>query len=761
MWRLMTALFNVLGIEMEEINYSESELGTNLNELSHEIIRELYIAAKKVSVYSASHPLTLKAVGRPFFLLGKVFRFKKYFHLHVSSGNLYALNIKMRPSVFVEQILEYMMFLDIKDILFESTASVPQLTSFLDRFVRRLPTVDSQNLMEIYLEKNKIATVRVNSELGFMLFEKGRKFQGDVRADFSVRQIVGTILGDDFERLSDMLTYEGLDSEHYQNRFNHDYHPRLARYIIPEKISLQSTEHLTSLISERLDEAFKKGLMATPDSAPTEEIVRLQGYVLALNYHPDREIILNNLHLDLGRRGVPKDIYSEMFPQTSILKMETSEKIDQFLDADFSSTSNSESPAEFETYFGRLLRTGQQGKAKSVISRLMEYLASDNLDLRRHALSHLRTVLSSYRQLTGAFLLDHIIGKIDEYVVLGKETYEFADLAWEVSQICLAEKKYESLAGLCTILSKRCQQTVGVHTYDSFAVRKALADLNRREILNQLMWELVEGQNTSFPHIKSILVAIGSEEVAFALSSIISHQSRQVRQFVLKILAEMGKAAVRVFTRIMEDNANFEREPDKKELPDARWYVVRNSIFVLGALNDKDGCAALRNRISDSDTRVRREIISALEKIGGDEAIDLLMILAEDSDREIREAAIITIGLVGTAEIVPELIDLALRRNSEIVKIIGVLGKLGGVPARKFLSNVLIDSQMQSTFTSNRSSREELRLATIKALGKIGDKESLETIKGFTDNLSASQKIFFGGSKLEKAADDILNRPDK
>ena len=74
----------------------------------------------------------------------------------------------------------------------------------------------------------------------------------------------------------------------------------------------------------------------------------------------------------------------------------------------------------------------------------------------------------------------------------------------------------------------------------------------------------------------------------------------------------------------------FARDPQRHELPDDKWYVVRNSIFVLGSLRDPGGVAALRARIDDHDIRVRREIVSALEKIGGDEALDCLTLMADD-----------------------------------------------------------------------------------------------------------------------------------
>jgi hypothetical protein len=715
----MTALFSALEINMEEQVYTEGELNTNLNELAHEIIRELYIAAKKVAVYSISHPLSQKAVGRPFILMDRVFKFKRYFNLHISSGQLYALNIRMRPSIFTEQIIEYMQILDIKDILFEYGLSVNQLVMFLERFVKRLPGTDYQNLMSVHLERNKIDRIHVNSSQGQTLFDRARKFHGQNPGDFSVRNIVSLIIGDDFERLADILADENRDFEQYLLRYGHDYYLHLAKYLVPEKIASIPAEQLANLLADRLNQAVKPAA----DSEATKNATsgEMRHLIAALNYHPDREEIIERFNSHLSSQKQSRELIAELLPPTSAIRIESSEKIDLFLGSIFSDQPNTLPISDFSGHFERLLRTGQQGKAKAIIHLLMEHLAGNNLDFRRNALALLDLALGMYSHLSGPLLIEYMISQIDGYITSNRETFEFSELIWKIAQICLADKRNDYLSSLCDTLRKKCHRSGEIASYDSFAVKKALTELNRREVINQLLWELIEGQHGDFHYIKNIFTTIGSEEVAFALSTIISHESRQVRQSVLKILSELGKSSLNVFTRIMEDNANFEREENRRELPDAKWYVVRNSIFVLGALRDPDGCRPLRTRLTDSDTRVRSAVVSALERIGGEEAADLLMMMAEDPDREIREAAIIALGFVGRPDITPELIDLSFRRNSEIIKIIGTLAKLGGEETRKFLFSLLTDAEMQSRLTSNRSSRD-------------------------------------GGSKLNRAAKDILDR---
>ncbi|UCD17801.1 MAG: HEAT repeat domain-containing protein [Candidatus Zixiibacteriota bacterium] len=731
---------------MNDLTYTESDLNTNLNELVHEMVRELYIAAKKVSIYSVSHPISQKAIGRPFMLMEKVFRFKKYINLHISSGHLYALNIRTRPSIFTEQIMDYMHVLDIHDILFMRGMTANHLSVFLDRFVKRLRTGDYRNLMSTHLETNRIDTILINEELGNELFECGHRFQADVIRDFSVRGIIGSLLDPDFEQLATLISQQDEPQEEYIARYHHDYYPQLVAFLVPEKIGMIASDEVITLIVDRL---------SSSGSSSSESCRQL---ITGLNYHPRCDEILRRLDEIALEGSIDREAFTAAMPVTSKIRIASAEQIDQYLDETFNTDPSFQHLGDFQDHFGRLLRTGQQGKAQVVVNLVLEHLAGPNLDFRQRALVLLKEAINTYQTIGSITLLDQLNAGICDYIRDGRETFEFSDLIWDMAKACIADRQYEILASLCTVLSSKRQQMDGIWSYESVAVKKAIEELDRREVIARLVGELIDGNPAHSQYLKDIMTAIGSEEMAVALSGIISHESRNVRQQVLKILSGLGKASLTVFNRFMIDNSNFEREENRRELPDEKWYQVRNAIFVLGALQDPEACRSLRHRLSDPDTRIRRAIVSALEKIGGEEATDLLLVMADDSDGEIRESAIIALGLVGTPEIVPELIALTGKQRGEIIRIITALGKLGGENARTFLSRLLNDPHLQSELTSSRSSREELKLATLKALGRIGDSKSIQTIKEFAQSNSGAQKLFFSGSKLNKVAEDILGR---
>ncbi len=737
---------------MHSFDFSEKDLNTNLSELALEIVREFFVASKKVSVYSYAHPLSGKAIGRLFFQMEKLFRFKKYVNIHVESGHLFVLNLELKPSVFSDQIIEYMQLLDVKNILFGSDMSMKQLSLFLDKFVRRIPTGIYQDMMQEYLNKNNIDTIEINSERGFLLFEKGVKYRADVIGDFSVRNILNQTLGQDPDSLAKMISFAESDVDTFIDKFGLDFYPPLISYFIPEKISLIDSEKLLKIINERIGSLADKN----QDESDNHRLSDLKTLLNALSLHPERDNIFNQIESNIAYNKISKDIYSEVVPKTSVIRVESSEKINDFLYTVF----NPELPGYelniFEDLFGRLIRTGQKNRARSVINILVSHLAGQHFELRERALFLLRIVLDSHKQSNADFLLDHSIEKIDNYLVDELETFEFSDLIWAVAKRCLAVNDFNRLSALCDCLARKITHTDGIRSFESVAVKKSIEELDRPEVIKRLVDELTKEDKQIALYLKNIFVTIASDGVAYSLASIISHDSRQVRMNILKILSEMGKPALKVCGDILKDETYFIRSSDKRELPDDKWFIVRNAIFVLGSLGDSEGCLSLRLRIAEDDTRVRLSIISALEKIADESAADLLMIMSDDTDCEIREAAIIALGLTKQTDITPELINLANKRNTEILVIISALGKLGGVETKKFLTALLEDNDLLSQYTSNKSSRDDIKVAIIKALGRIGDSESIKTVKEYKNSISSTQKIFFGGSKINKAIDEIL-----
>ena len=730
---------------------NESTLATSLNELAHGFIRELAMACRKVSIYGSDHPVGMKAIDKPFFALDEIFRFLNHVNLNLHGGLLYVLNIRLKPSLFTDEIVRYMQILETEAVLFNRRLTMTEFAGFIDRLVKRVDLSSHENLLSTYLEKKNITTIEVNSESAFKFFESQKKYRGDIHYDFSVKNIALQQLGDSLMTLAD-INHRGQTA---LDERSIDFTLGIIEYLLPEKFATLPSEEITGTLT---DLARQLNSLPDDDKMKASLLDSYQSLYSLVDYHPQRDDIIAELERYLSTNKLPVEATKELSTPVGAIRVASSEQIDKLLQRLFLPENHEYDTDEYRQAFQRLLKTGQRAKATDIMLDLLQSLISPDGGVHQRALQLLLCSIAPMDLVADAQVFEATVDRAIADLAQRKETFAYSEVLRALLEKSLVSRRFDLMDRLAGAMAQRRQYEGDVAVYDSMAVKKAFESLNRREVVEALVDDMIRADHETSRHIRKVLISIGSEEVAVELSSIISHPIRQVRQQSLKVLAELGKASLKVFAGILMDDDMFEREKGRHELPDSKWYVIRNSIFVLGSLRDTEGVTALRLRLNDSDVRVRREIISALEKIGGEDACDLLILMADDPVKEIRESAVIAVGLIGTPEIALQLFDLARRNPSVAVRTVSALGKIGGEEARIYLIGLLEDDKELSRMISGQVPKEELRVAAVKSLGNIGDKKSIAALMGYKDNLPATQKIFFKNSPVNKAIAEILSR---
>ena len=715
--------------------------------MAHSLVRELAMACKKVAIYGSHHPLAATALERPFLLVTGIGRFRTHISFNLQQGHLYVMGIRMKESIFTGEIIQSMQVQDIGVILIDRMLSMAEFTVFVDRLVKRIDTSDQKNLLSTYLHEQKIASIEVNSETGFALFEKSKQYRGDVDGDFSVRRLALDAMG---ESLPFLARINAVDDNQLQE-CGINFDPEVVRYLLPERIASLPYQS----IREELVEKTSGDSASDDSSADADKSAQIAGMARLADYHPDRQLILENLQD--ARISSPTNAAGSA-PLSASSVHSQPDAVSDVLAAAFDQNNDIDPTDEFQDVFQRLLKTGQRGMAIEVVHQLMDRLISTEASDRTTALKLLLICIDQLSILRDSSVVIDVVDRIVACITQGIETYEYSEFIWRLLEKLMLGRHYELMARLTVGLAIRRRIKDTVTIYDSIAVKKVFSELSRPEIVKTLIDELITSSRQEVAHIRDVLIAAGSEEVALDLSRIISHPVRQVRQQALRILAELGKASLKVCSRILMDDSMFARETNRHELPDSQWYVLRNAIFVLGSLKDEAAIIPLRLRINDQDIRVRREIIRSLEKIGDEDACDLLIMMATDQEREIAEAAAIAIGAIGSEEIVPLVIDVIRRSPRVATKAINSLGKIGGEEATRFLALLLDDSEEFSAVQGGQVAKEDLHLAVIKALGQIGDDLAVGKVREFKENLSATQKIFFKNSPVNKEITTILSR---
>lgn len=732
-----------------KLNQCEENLKIDLNELSSQIVHDFYVLCRKAVVYSTTHPITVKAIEKPFLSLQKFFAFKYYFSLYLTGGKLFANNILMTDTSVVEFLKDNMQDAEVKSILIGTSVSADDLLKFVGRLSEKHPTTSPDYHVDEFLSSRKIDSILVNHKLATKMFETGLRYKSNIREDFSVRRIVANYFSGEIDQAITFLSGSFKNTHEQAEATGIDYHPDIISFILPEKFAQLQPAELIDAANNIFDE------IGVTDSSATDQLAR---FIQAFDYHPKRDMLLQAIQHKLKDLGI--DISDKQYASKNASgpNPETIGEIDRIKGAILAD--NEYDPEKYNVFydaFMRLLRTRQTGKIASLAEDLVEYLAADEVNRRRHAIYLISNIIKSAINYGDHELLDVIIRKLQYLFTRGQETFEFSEITVELIRSMLALRRYEPVAGFLKVIRSGRKEKNGITVYDSITLKKIFDDLDNRELIQRIVQDLQIKGNNQFQFIREILISLHSEEAAFQLAEIVAHPDRTIRKKSLKILSELGKPAVRIFSEILRDEANFYRPEDCYELPDKKWFLVRNAIFVLGNLADPEACDALRLRLSDSDTRVRRELVRALEKIPGDDSADLLMIMCEDVDAAVREAAIIALGIMKRNDMTPFFIDLLQRQKTDIGRIINAMALTGSEDARKYLATLVENKQQLKELSSGKASVDDIYSYIIKALDKLGDDESLNRIHN-TMKAEKGSHSQTGEFSLGKTAKVILNK---
>jgi len=252
------------------------------------------------------------------------------------------------------------------------------------------------------------------------------------------------------------------------------------------------------------------------------------------------------------------------------------------------------------------------------------------------------------------------------------------------------------------------------------------ADRTLTQLLNErLVFELVDALSSNKlpkPHLKQIAALLIKLEIRVApylLKRLSQEENAQTRRNLTLILGQMGGPILDLL---------------QESLTDSRWFVVRNTVSVLGDMRQKAALPLLKPVLKHQDVRVKRTLIRALAMIGGGEAVPLLLKLVSDKNLTLRRPAILALGALKREEAVSPLLKIVthldiLGRDTGIkldaIRALAIIGSTSAVPTLLNLAkrpNLL-----------RRASLEAQRVAALSALGQLGTPDLTPTLERLKD----------------------------
>jgi HEAT repeat protein len=203
-------------------------------------------------------------------------------------------------------------------------------------------------------------------------------------------------------------------------------------------------------------------------------------------------------------------------------------------------------------------------------------------------------------------------------------------------------------------------------------VMLAIHRISNHAILQELVGRLGRSrQEEERGALRSLLLHLGAEAVTPLVRELTAATDLSARRAFRDTLVALDQVGVPLLEDMMGDE---------------RWFVVRNMVGILGEIRSADAVDHFSRTINHSDARVRRETVLALGKVGGEEAVPLLVKALSDGEANLRSAAAMMLGLTKhPAAITPLLarlpVETDLEALQETIRALGRIGDPRSVPA--------------------------------------------------------------------------------
>jgi len=215
--------------------------------------------------------------------------------------------------------------------------------------------------------------------------------------------------------------------------------------------------------------------------------------------------------------------------------------------------------------------------------------------------------------------------------------------------------------------------------------------------------------------IQTYLLLLNKNAIPVLLTILRELEDRKMRRFLCNILSIIGKQDIEAFASGIHDD---------------RWYLVRNTLMILGMIKDPAAIKYIEGALHHPELRVKKEAVRALESIGSEQIKGPLMTALNDNDPGVRTGALKVLRRFGDKKLFELMKERILASNlkerpfTEKREIFETLAETGKEMAFPILSEFF---KKKGLF--KRTETEELRACAAYGLGVLGTEESIALLK--------------------------------
>ncbi|MFQ5457530.1 MAG: HEAT repeat domain-containing protein, partial [Myxococcota bacterium] len=237
----------------------------------------------------------------------------------------------------------------------------------------------------------------------------------------------------------------------------------------------------------------------------------------------------------------------------------------------------------------------------------------------------------------------------------------------------------------------------------------AIREIASPKAIDFLIERLMAPRSATAPRVLDLLSQIGSGAIPQLIDHLAAAKSIRARRILSTAISSFGDAAVPHLLNALNDQ---------------RWFVIRNTVTILGEIGNPETISSLEPLASNPDRRIAKEALRALGQIRSPESRKILERFLVHARGELQLLAAFALGVLRDPGAVPTLCAMLPRRviftrfeiQREVIKALAKIGSPAAVPT---LGRLL---RRRSVLARERN--EVLRTVAAQALARLNTEEA-------------------------------------
>ncbi len=711
--------------------------------LSRQLIKRLHFAIQKGEMYGANHPISVEASNQAYYFLSEFLNRQPTITLTLSKEDKILVDdIALPDDYFTQRFAKDFDKHNIVSLTFYRDIEFREMTALVHFLERRIgPRYKKEDIAD-YFDKEKVTHIEVNK----FRYEMIRDQEFVESAQFFKKEQIGKLFNDYPEILHEIVAGEVSNeqkaietADSIREISENDIIDRLI-HNLHRRILGESNSAEDQLIDELIDEL--------ESSLSEQEKTRLREKL---------QIIRDDMLLDSGSST------SKLIDDNRRLKkLEYFREFQEYIKLIIEGKDPQELQINAKAILGRIFSEADLSEVEHVYGILQSAFVENGDRALLWACPPFVDVLFEKcpQSLVNEFVDARMRQKSEEKEFGTSTPISDEMLFWILSNLVKLDKLMNSLKILKIFEEKISDEDIE---------QKLKEDANGffemvlgSNILSDYIDDIDKFEMDVPAELQEIIKILDSEKIAQKVLEKAEKRDKSFAVKAAKAVKVIQKNASVVFAKEVRDISKVQRGP-LGEVPDPETKKrATAAIIALSIVAGEAGISFLESNVEDTDPDIREAALDAISRIKSPKAVNILVRYLYRTDQWEKKLENF-MARMDEETTIPMLVKFFHLRKDKWIDIIRIVGKIGGDEARRFILDTL-DTWTFYTSKMPIEESENFAIALLEAIRRFpADAELIRAVRFFksewrNDDLARSIFSFFksDGDRVSRLVNEIL-----